>query len=323
MPKAVQVSLKKILKPEVLALLNSMATDIAAIAIQDLDGKILFGEVSQAAGEKFPIGINEQIVGWAISARHADTIANWLSSIWRSEQAKKTIMKEALERYKEINCLYHIAEGLVNCKGLQDIAQLTLKAAKRVLQFSSASMMIARDRTQNTLELIAGIGSAGDYISGTIVELKGGIAASVIQQRKGEVINDVMADPRFVKGANPICSMICVPLLGNERIIGVINISNNVPIRYNASDLKLLKTIASQVTPAIDNLIVYENQLQQAQEREYKLQQQLIELRLEIDEGKRVQQVAEITETEQFRLLLKKAEEHRQRRNKHRELSEQ
>jgi GAF domain-containing protein len=243
--------------------------------------------------------------------------------MYRSEVEKKTITNEALERYKEINCLYHIAEGLIRCKGIQDIAQLTVKAAKRVLEFSSASIMVVRDRDRNSLELIAGIGTAGNYTPGAIVDLKNGIAASAIEQRRGEVINNTSADPRFVEGVNPICSMICVPLIGQDRVIGVINISSDTPTRYTASDLKLLKTIASQVTPAIDNLLTYENELRQAQEREHKLQQQLIELRLEIDEVNRVQQVAEITETDQFRLLLKKAEEHRQRRNRHRDLSEQ
>ncbi|MEE3717008.1 GAF domain-containing protein [Tumidithrix elongata RA019] len=323
MPKAIQVRLNKILKPEVLALLDCMAGDTTAIAIQDLDGEILYGEVRQISGEKFPIGWKAQVVGWAIAERHADTIAKWLSAMYRSELEKKTITNEALERSKEINCLYHIAEGLISCKGIQDIAQLTVQAAKRVLEFSSASIMVNRDRDRNDLELVAGFGTAGNYTPGTIIDLKNGIAASVIEQRRGEVINNAIADPRFIKGAYPIYSMICVPLFGKERIIGVINISNDLPIRYSASDLKLLKTIASQVTPAIDNLLTYENEMRQAQEREHKLQQQLIELRLEIDEVNRVQQVAEITETEQFRLLLKKAEEHRQRRNRHRELSDQ
>lgn len=321
-PKAVQVQLKKILQPAIVAMLDLMAHQFAAVVVQDLDGEILFGEPSKFSGEKFPIGYYDRVVGWTIGDSHAELIADWLSTLWKLELEKKVIANEALQRYGELNCLYEIAEGLVSCQSLQDIAQLTIKAAKGILSLSDAAIVIVRDREQNKLEQIAGVGTAENYIPNHKDDPRAVIAFAVIEKGYGEAINDITADPRFTFGTS-IFSAICVPLLGKQGITGVIVISSDVPIHYNASDLKLLKTIASQVAPAIDNFITYEYKLRMVHEREQKLQQQLLELRLEleIDEVKRVQQVAEITETDQFKLLLQKAEEHRQRRKRHRELS--
>jgi transcriptional regulator with GAF, ATPase, and Fis domain len=323
--KAVQLQLKKILKPEVLAMLDFLASESVPIAIQDLDGEVLYGEISPESpnpikGEKYAIGLGDRIVGWAIAERHGEKFADWLSAIWRLEMEKKVITNEALQRYTEINCLYHIAEGLVNCQGLQDIATLTLNSAKRVLEFNEATILVMRN--QNQLEQVASFGMAENYTPNANTEPRIAIAKSVIEHQNGEVINDVIADPRFATAVNfsSVFSMVCVPLLGKKRVAGVILISSNQTIHYAASDLRLLKTIASQVAPAIDNFMTYEDKLHKAQEREQNLQQQLIELRLEleVDEVMRLKQVAEITETDQFKLLLQKAEAHRQRRNRHR-----
>jgi hypothetical protein len=49
--------------------------------------------------------------------------------------------------------------------------------------------------------------------------------------------------------------------------------------------------------------------------REQRLKQQVAELRIEIDEVKKAQQVAEITETEYFKELRRKANDLRNRRS--------
>jgi GAF domain-containing protein len=75
-----------------------------------------------------------------------------------------------------------------------------------------------------------------------------------------------------------------------------------------SGDLKLLNTLASQAGPAIESAILYEKTLREAREREERLQRQIEQLKIELDEAKMAKQVAEITESDYFQQLREQAE---------------
>jgi GAF domain-containing protein len=70
-----------------------------------------------------------------------------------------------------------------------------------------------------------------------------------------------------------------------------------------------LNALASQAAPAIENALLYEKMLRDAREREERLQRQIRELRIEIDEAKRDREVAEITGSDYFQQLRSQADE--------------
>ncbi len=76
---------------------------------------------------------------------------------------------------------------------------------------------------------------------------------------KAEIINDVSNDSRFLRQASPISSLLCAPLKARNRVLGVINISSEMPAGYTARDLKLVNTIASQTAAALANARLYED----------------------------------------------------------------
>ena len=90
-------------------------------------------------------------------------------------------------------------------------------------------------------------------------------------------------------------------------MIGVLGIGNGDPVNYTAADLKFLNTIASHAAPVVDNALLYERTVRDAQERERQLQQQVAELRIEIDKARQSQQVAAITGTDYFKALRRQA----------------
>ncbi len=89
---------------------------------------------------------------------------------------------------------------------------------------------------------------------------------------------------------------------------GVIVLGSGAGVTYTAGDLKLLNTLASQAAPAIENALLYEKTLREAREREEKLQRQIQELRIELNEAQQNQQVAEITESDYFQQLRSQAD---------------
>jgi sigma-B regulation protein RsbU (phosphoserine phosphatase) len=95
-----------------------------------------------------------------------------------------------------------------------------------------------------------------------------GLFASILASGHGEIVNDVLADPRHVQNGHAIASLICTPLRVKERVTGLIVLSSSTPVSYAAADLKLLNTLALQTASALENARLFERTVQAARDRE-------------------------------------------------------
>jgi GAF domain-containing protein len=129
----------------------------------------------------------------------------------------------------------------------------------------------------------------------------------VAASARAEIINEVCLDSRYVADQDPIHSLLCAPLKSKNKAIGALVLVSEAPVTYTAADLKLLNTLASQAAPAIENALLHEKMLREAQEREARLRRQVEELRIELDEAKQRQKVAEITESDYYQRLRDQA----------------
>lgn len=94
-----------------------------------------------------------------------------------------------------------------------------------------------------------------------------------MEQRRGAVIE--FQDPDAVTALRTshatksgLMSMISIPLISKEKLIGALNIQSVDAETYGAEELELATRIGAQVTNAIANSLLYEQALQLAEERE-------------------------------------------------------
>jgi class 3 adenylate cyclase len=257
-----KISLKKLLaKKEVWSLLSNLLSAInSPISIQDAQGKLLIDNDSTQPLEKYAVELAGEVIGWVIGDEKAFPVASLLSHLVKNEFEKKTLARETLDKYKEVNLLYNISQKITACLDLKEVAKLVIDEARRLISADSGSLMLVNKETGN-FEVIAAFGQK--YGTKAPIKMGQGIAGNVVLTGRGEIINEVNSDPRFVKGHNRINSLICVPLQIHEQAIGVINISSEEPFNYTAADLKLFTALASQAASAIENAILHENKLKQ------------------------------------------------------------
>lgn len=96
-----------------------------------------------------------------------------------------------------------------------------------------------------------------------------GIVGWVIQRRKGELVNDLTSDPRwlpdFVIGLNE-GSALCLPLLVYDRVLGVLMLTHQKPGFFQPHHLSLLQSIADRVALSVENARLCETVRRQAGE---------------------------------------------------------
>lgn len=136
------------------------------------------------------------------------------------------------------------------CLDMDATCRLILDEASHLVQADCGSVMLLDEKDKSLHIKVAFGKEADDKLKLGIGE---GIAGDVMKSGKAELINNVRHDSRFVSGRLEISSMLCVPLRSRERTFGVINMSNSSDRLFTLDDLKLLRSLASYASLAIQN----------------------------------------------------------------------
>ncbi len=89
------------------------------------------------------------------------------------------------------------------------------------------------------------------------------IVARVARRREAEWVKDVTADPDFLAVLADTCSQITIPLVSQERLVGIVSLETNQPERFTAEMFEFLKLIATRIAVAIDNAQLYDTRQKQ------------------------------------------------------------
>ncbi|MCX7945171.1 MAG: sigma 54-interacting transcriptional regulator [Deltaproteobacteria bacterium] len=106
---------------------------------------------------------------------------------------------------------------------------------------------------ENTLDIMVARSLDGKDITNPRELISDSIIEKVIESRKPLIINDAMNDTEFKMSVSVVnlklCSVICVPLIYQENILGLIYLGNdNIVNLFDQSSLEIITIFASQVT---------------------------------------------------------------------------
>lgn len=219
------------------------------IAINGADGSLLAGKATPDV-TKIPVEFAGETIGWVSGGEKAQRVAAFLRYLYAAETQKKSLVSDALEKYKEITFLYDIGEKIAACLDVKEVARLVIDEARRVIRADNVSLMLLNEETDELHILNAW----GKESAQKLAIKKGeGIAGDVLLTGRAEIVNDVLADRRFIRGECSLQSLICVPMGSNDRVIGVLNISCENAHNYVAEDLKLATALAFQASMSMEN----------------------------------------------------------------------
>lgn len=232
----------------------------AGVRISDADGTVILERESTGIGfEKFPIAVEGRTVGWVEGDRVGRAIASVLSYAVAREADKRSLAREALDRYRELNLVYDLAERLSGELAVAAVAAIAIAEAGNLPAGGSGFLLMAGG--SGGLDAVAGgesrdaEGGVGPVASGRIGEgILGAVAASAV----AEEVNDVDTDPRSTSAERTLASLICAPVVARGRTIGVLGAGSATRIEYQAADLKLIAAIAAIVGPALEQARVHE-----------------------------------------------------------------
>src|SRR5207237_9141476 len=98
----------------------------------------------------------------------------------------------------------------------------------------------------------------------TRLPLRNGLTGSAAGQRRSLRVHDVNEDPRYIRCETGVeaRSEIVVPLLMQDRLIGVLDLESTQPHAFTLEHERMLSTLGSYVAVALENARLYEEALQ-------------------------------------------------------------
>ena len=184
------------------------------------------------------------------------TIANQISGVIKSAR----LFQHIQQRLAELATIHEIGMALTATLDLGQLLSLIARNTSQALHAEGCAI-----RLQN-IEEGAALDTAGSYglLSGgaRVLDERIGqtVAAQAVTERRPSIVPDISADPVLgaVQGL-PGGSLISTPLIAHERVLGAITLYNQREGRsFNDDDLRLLTTIGSAASVAIENAAMYE-----------------------------------------------------------------
>jgi putative methionine-R-sulfoxide reductase with GAF domain/HAMP domain-containing protein len=215
-------------------------------------------------------------------------------------------------RMSELRTVYQIGQDITATLEVDETLQAILDRVHDVIAYDAAEITLL-DRQENALIVTAWSGEERlTDTRGKSYQIGEGFTGTIGQERQSLLVSDIQthADRQAVAGQLiediPIHSLLGVPLLIRDRLVGTVELVSGRVEAFDENDQRLLETIAPQAAIAIEKA-------QQVHEREQKLKNQIEQLRIEIDQAKRERQVSAITETDYFQELSQRAAKMRRR----------
>ncbi len=165
-----------------------------------------------------------------------------------------------------MNFLHQVSQKLSEKKALSQLLREIMEDSKLVMN-AEASSLLLYDKEEKHLYFQVATGKRGRTMKKFVIPIETGIAGWVAKHRVALNVRDCYTDPRFnpdfdKKSKFTTKSMICVPLLRKDKLIGVmqvINKTNGEP--FDDVDTHIFETLAAQCAIAIENAQLVEEQL--------------------------------------------------------------
>lgn len=157
--------------------------------------------------------------------------------------------------------LHKASQQLLLLKDPEQLAVNIISILEELLTYEHLAVMLVHPRTAILIPFAISDQGRGEtfrqqdqrYIESAEIRVGDGITGWVAEHGKSVLVNDVSKDTRYISLRDSIGSELCVPMIVNERIIGVINVETSSLSAYSPLDQRVLETIASQIAIAIEN----------------------------------------------------------------------
>jgi sigma-B regulation protein RsbU (phosphoserine phosphatase) len=159
-----------------------------------------------------------------------------------------------------LSLLYEISREFTSILDREELLRRVAQRLKKLVNYHVFSVMLWNEKSQ-LLESVFAMRHEDSIFSRMQLPLHQGITGTAAGERRTLRVNDVLNDPRYIQSevGVDIRSELVIPLLLQDRLIGVLDLESSMPHAFTAEHERTLATLGSYVAIALENARLYED----------------------------------------------------------------
>lgn len=239
------------------------------VVIDDADNHPLYqGPESSEWGVKaiagFPLRHGDRIIG-AFTATYLEPhtfssdelmFMNLLADQAAVAVENARLFADAQQRLRSMSALVDMAKQVTGNLRVERVMQTTVQTIQKLLNARASTIaLLSEDGSELVVEAAAGIKPQYHRVR---IKLGEGISGRAVRERRMIYIRDTYREPDFLFFDDVLRSLLVVPLITRDRVIGTLTVDSDRPEAFSDSDRQLLTIAAAQVSVAFSNARLFE-----------------------------------------------------------------
>ncbi|HOK41010.1 MAG TPA: GAF and ANTAR domain-containing protein [bacterium] len=166
-------------------------------------------------------------------------------------------LKTEIKKYStQFSTLTEISKMIVSGNYLKEILHLIVVMTAEVLNSKIVSIMLL-DEEKQELFIEATQSLSEEYIKKPPIKVGESISGKAVKEKKPITVLNVVEEPQYqykeIAKKEGIVSMLAVPMLIKEKVLGVINCYTTTQHHFTDDEIRMLQSVANQAAAAIEN----------------------------------------------------------------------
>jgi class 3 adenylate cyclase/putative methionine-R-sulfoxide reductase with GAF domain len=233
----------------------------------------LFAEQGYKACVLVPLLSNGEVNGvLALAApssrvfQENDDFVEWAGQVVSFANEQTNLSSAVSKRDREMATIKQIGGALASSTfDIGSVLNYTMEMIQEIMDVEAGALLLADDENKE-LYFASGFNNNPDVdisnLQSFTIKFGQGIAGSVAARGESIIVNDIESSSKFFSEVDEDTgfqskSALCVPVISQGKVVGVIEVLNKVDGVFGPSDEDLLQSIASSVSIANENVRLY------------------------------------------------------------------
>jgi len=186
----------------------------------------------------------------------AEFVATSLEMLLQQDDARRALASDTLQKYRELSLLHRATVGLNASLRLRDVGRALIGECDSGTLPTEMGMIFLRDNGSNQPVPIASFGPVEEHRLERFLNTS--LFEDIMRSGKGEIISDLVADPRWHDEVPGITAILAVPIVAAENRVGVLVLASARNVSLEANHLQYVTTLASVAGTAMGNAVHFE-----------------------------------------------------------------
>lgn len=198
-----------------------------------------------------------------VPGQEAEGLRSEAKNLVKTYQGIKKEIKDLEGNIKEMETLVNICKAITSILDMDALLNMIMDNVINVMNAERGFLMLKDDATGDLMVKVAR-NMESEMKDQRLHTISSSITSKVASEKKPVLTTDAKSDERFSQQASVmgygLRSLLCVPLMVKEKVLGVIYIDNRMLAgAFNERSVDLLMTFSSQAAIAIENAKLYNN----------------------------------------------------------------